>query len=63
MTVELNVADALFADGKVDRVQMNQLADLKEAFIDARNRYAENFAEDELTEEICDQLAVYSSAQ
>ena len=50
LAVQLNVAQAFFVDGNMGRVQMNQLADLKETFIDACNRYTETFAGDDLTE-------------
>ena len=63
LTVELNVTEALIVDGQTERVQKEQIAGLKEAFIDTCNRYAETFTEDELTEEVCDRLAAYSSEQ
>ena len=63
LTVELNVTEALIDDGQTERVQKEQLAELKEAFIDTCNRYAETVTEDELTEKVCDRLAAYSSEQ
>ena len=63
LTVLLNVAEALFAEGNESRVERNELAALKETFIHACDRYAETFAEDELTEQVCEQLAIYSSEQ
>ena len=63
LTVELNVTEALIVDGQTERVRKEQLAELKETFIDTCNRYAETFTEDELTEEVCDRLAAYSSEQ
>ena len=60
----LNVAEALFAEGNESRVERNELAALKETFIHAAcDRYAETFADDELTEQVCEQLAIYSSEQ
>ena len=63
LTVELSVTEALIVDGQTERVRKEQLAELKETFIDTCNRYAETFTEDELTEEVCDRLAAYSSEQ
>ena len=63
LTVLLNVTEALFAEGNESRVERNELAALKETFIHACDRYAETFAEDELTEQVCEQLAIYSSEQ
>ena len=63
LTVLLNVTEALFAAGDANRIERNELVALKDAFIHACDRYVDTFAEDELTEEVNEQLSIYSSEQ
>ena len=63
LTVLLNVTETLFAGGDANRIERNELVALKDAFIHACDRYVDTFAEDELTEEVNEQLSIYSSEQ
>ena len=63
LTVLLNVAESLIAESNGSRVERNEVIALKEAFVHACDRYAETCTEDELTEQVCEQLAIYSSEQ